>query len=63
MPNYRYRKDDPLRYLHVPKSDRLDEDPHDGSDDATDPVTGETDPFDRDEVRKRGDVVGGEMLR
>lgn len=55
----RFRKDDPLRDLHVPKRQRLDNDPHDGSDDGTDPGTGEagTADIDRDDVRERGDVV------
>lgn len=61
----RFRKDDPLRYLHVPAAERLAEDPADGSDDATDPVTGEagTEELDRDTVRRRGGVAPPEQLR
>lgn len=59
---FRFRKDDPLRYLHVPKKDRLDTDEGDFSD-ATDEVTGEADDFDREEVRDRGGVVSAEDLQ
>lgn len=61
----RYRKDDPLRDLHVPRSERLDEDPADGSDDARDPLTGEvtTDALDREAIRRRGEVVSERDLR
>lgn len=54
-----------MRDLHVPRSDRLTEDPQDGSDDGTDPLTGEnrTDELDRDAIRRRGGVVSGEDLR
>lgn len=63
MPSRRFRKDDPLRYLHVPKGERLDEDGGDYSD-AVDEVTGEADDdFDRDAVRARGRVFAPEDLQ
>lgn len=58
----RFAKDDPLRDLHVPKKDRLDEDGGRGSD-ALDDRTGDDTDFDRDEVRSRGGVVPPELLK
>lgn len=54
-----------MRDLHVPRSKRLTEDPQDGSDDGTDPITGETgtDELDRDAIRRRGEVVSGKDLQ
>lgn len=52
----RYRNDDPRRYLHVPKAERLDDDT--GPDSvAADDITGEPDAFDRDAVRARTTIV------
>lgn len=51
-----YRKDDPLRYLYVPRHKRLDTDGGPDSD-ALDGDTGADDDIDRDQVRNRGDVV------
>lgn len=73
----RFRKDDPMRELHVPKRDRLDDDGsglqvEDGKwveDDSTaiDRETGDDTDFDRDEVRgdpsNRGRVVAPEDLQ
>lgn len=58
----RFRKDDPLRDLHVPRKDRLDDDGGTDSD-AFDTESGYDDDFDRDEVRNRGDVVPPEALQ
>lgn len=60
----KFAKDDPLRYLHVPKSERLDDDGVAGDDhDAVDEITHDRDrDFDRDEVRSRGGVVSQEDL-
>jgi hypothetical protein len=58
----RYRKDDPLRYLHVPAGERQDTDDGDFSD-ATDEITGEPDDFDRDAVRARTRVAPEEDLQ
>ncbi len=62
----RFRKDDPQRYLHVPRKDRLDDDgPWDlqGDDTAQDDETGDDTDFDRDEVRNRGEVLPPEALQ
>ncbi len=62
----RFRKDDPMRYLHVPKRDRLDRDVGNDST-AVDGETGNDTDFDRDEVRgdpqNRGRVVPPEDLQ
>lgn len=50
----RFPEDDPLRYLHAPRRQRLSDDEGDFSD-ATDEIT--PDDFDRDAVRNRGGVV------
>ena len=55
-----HRKDDPLRYLRVPKSQRIDEDEGEDSD-AT--IGGQPTHFDREEIRARGGVVPEEDLR
>ncbi len=63
---FRFRKDDPLRDLHVPKKERLDDD---GGVDSTalDTETGDDTDFDRDAVRNdpvnRGRVVPPEDLQ
>lgn len=54
----RYRKDDPLRYLHVPRKDRLSDDGGPASDASTD-----QEDFDRDEVRQNTEVVAEEDLQ
>lgn len=74
----RFRKDDPMRELHVPKRDRLDDDGDPGvqvdhgewvEDDSTaiDRETGDDTNFDRDKVRgdpsNRGRVVSPEDLQ
>lgn len=56
----RYRKDDPLRYLHVPRRKRKDDDEGRGTDARDD---GDDADFDRDEVRNRGGVVGEAELQ
>lgn len=62
----RFRKDDPLRDLHVPKRDRLNDDRGMGST-ALDQETGDDIDFDREEVRgdpsNRGRVVPPEELQ
>ena len=65
MNRIRFRKDDPLRELHVPKKDRLDDDGETGADDSTalDDETGDDTDFDREEVRNRGGVVSLEDLQ
>ncbi|KKN08564.1 hypothetical protein LCGC14_1055410 [marine sediment metagenome] len=65
----RFREDDPLRYLHVPKKERLNDDGVPGveGDTAFDDETGDDTDFDRDEVRNdpqnRGRVVPPEDLQ
>jgi hypothetical protein len=63
---FRFRKDDPLRDLHVPKKDRLSDDRGIDST-ALDQETGDDIDFDRDEVRNdpryRGRVVRPEDLQ
>ncbi len=63
---FRFRKDDPLRDLHVPKKDRLDDDGGAAST-ALDGATGDDTDFNRDEVRNdpryRGRVVRPEDLQ
>ncbi len=66
MNRLRFRKDDPLRDLHVPKWDRLNDDR--GMDStALDQKTGDDIDFDRDAVRNdprnRGRVVPPEELQ
>ncbi len=64
----RFRKDDPMRYLHVPKRDRLDDDGDDEAGDGSTALDGGDDTdFDRDEVRgdplNRGRVMPPEALQ
>lgn len=56
LERFRFRKDDPLRYLHVPRRKRLDTDGGPDSD-ALDGDTGADDDIDREDVRDRGGVV------
>ena len=60
----RFRQADPRRDLHVPRRERKTTDPADGSDDGTDPVTGEndTDAIDPNAIRAAGGVVSQEDL-
>lgn len=57
-----FKKNDPLRDLHVPKKQRKDEDEGPFSD-ATDELGIVDDAFDRDEVRNRGGVVSEDDLQ
>lgn len=61
----RFRKDDPMRELHVPKKDRQSGDPASDEEDSTavDDETGDDTDFDRKNVRNRGGVVPPEMLQ
>ena len=63
----RFRKDDPLRELHVAKKDRLNDDgawdDELGDSTAIDFETGHDTDFDREEVRNRGGVVPPEALQ
>lgn len=58
----RFPKDDPLRDLHVPKRQRLDDDGGRGSD-ALDDQTGDDADFDRDAVRANTTVIPPELLQ
>jgi len=63
----RFRKDDPLRELHVAKKDRLNDDgvwdDELGDSTAINFETGSDADFDREEVRNRGGVVPPETLQ
>lgn len=61
MAEKQYAHDDPLRYLEVPESERLDSDGGEDSDAITDGGDAD-DVFNRDEVRNRGGIVRQEDL-